>query len=187
MLGPPIGMEVAMNEHAVSRVVRTNAGMCGIWRPESFDFDDFEDWEDWATEDRNIAASVASGLFVPINVGGDGVFQIAVRWGQDTGLTASERQCLLAASDPYLLVSDGRLVLGGLEDVGDVQLAESNGILVDPGRYAVTVNLIDWKADPPSVDASGKPTENALPDFVVIIESASDGPYRTAVKTFGEG
>jgi hypothetical protein len=173
-----------VSENDISRIVRTNAGICALWRPESFDFEEFEDWEDWATEDRNLIASAASGLFVPINVGGDGVFQIVVRWGRDAGLTALEQRCLLVVSEPYLVVSQGRLVLGGLEDVGDAEFASSNSIEIAAGRYAVSVNLIDWKADPASVDASGKPTENALPDFVVVVESASGGPYRTAVKTF---
>lgn len=173
-----------MSENDISRIVRTNAGMCALWQPESFEFDEFEDWEDWATENQNLTASATSGLFVPINVGGDGVFQIAVRWDRDAGLIESEQRCLLAVSDPYLVVSQGRLVLGGLEDVGDAEFASSNAIPIAAGRYAVTINLIDWKADLPSVDSSGKPTENALPDFVIVIEPAIDGPYRTEVQTF---
>jgi hypothetical protein len=173
-----------MNQNEISRTVRTNAGMCGLWQPESFEFDDFEDWEDWATEDENIAASVVSGHFVPINVGGDGVFQIVVRWGPDTGLGSTEQQYLLVASDPYLLVSEGRFALGGLEDVGDAELVSSNSAPLAAGRYSVTVNLIDWKADPASVDSSGKPTKNALPDFVVVIGPASNVSFRTKVQTF---
>jgi hypothetical protein len=38
----------------ISCVVRTNAGMCAIWQPESFDFEEFEDWEDWATENASL-------------------------------------------------------------------------------------------------------------------------------------
>ena len=173
-----------MAEHEILRVVRTSAGMCALWQPEAFDFVQFEDWENWATEDRNIVESISSGLIVPINVGGDGVFQISVRWGRGAGLTAPERLCLLGSSEPYLLVSDGWFALGGLEDVGDAEFASANKNALAVGRYSVTVHLIDWEMDPASVDSSGRPTENALPDFVVVIGTAIDGAFRTRVRTF---
>jgi len=78
---------------------------------------------DWATEDERIEASIRSGLFVPVNVGGDGVFQVVVWWGAGTGLTAEERRFLVVSSEPYRLVSTGDFVLGGLEDVGDTEFA----------------------------------------------------------------
>lgn len=173
-----------MTKREISRVVRTNAGMCALWQPESFNFEEFEDWEDWATENWNIAGSIASGLVVPVNVGGDGVFQVAVRWDDSAGLTEAEQRCLLVSSDPYLLISVGWFVLGGLEDVGDAEFASANRAPLAEGRYSVTVHLIDWKVDPTSVDAFGNPAENALPDFVVVIGAAAVGPFRTKVQTF---
>jgi hypothetical protein len=177
-------MERIVVESEVSRVVRTNAGMCAVWQPEAFEFDEFEDWEDWATVDQNLVDSAVDGLFVPVNVSGDGVFQVAVRWGKDASLTESEQRCLLASSDPYLFLSKGWFVFGGLEDVGDREFTSAKKISLAAGRYAAAVHLIDWKMDPASVDATGRPTESALPDFVVIIGSASDGPFRVKTRTF---
>ena len=177
-------MKAAMTDCEISRVVRTNAGMCALWQPESFEFEEFEDWEDWATDDQNLVVSTVSGLFIPVNVGGGGVFQIAVHWGEGAGLTASEQQHLLVSSEPYMLISRGWFVLGGLEDVGDADFTSGNQVPLVPGRYAVTIHLIDWKADPASVDEVGKPTESALPDFVITLGIDSGGPYRTKVQTF---
>ncbi|MEV0971032.1 hypothetical protein [Microtetraspora glauca] len=173
-----------MTEREISRLVRTNAGMCALWRPESFEFEEFEEWEDWATDNRNLVDSMISGDFVPINVGGDGVFQVSVRWGENVRLAEDEHRCLLVSSDPYLLLSEGWFVVGGLEDVGDVAFSSANRVYLPRGRYAVRVHLIDWKIDPASVDAGGQPTQAALPDFVILIASESGGPYRTKVQTF---
>lgn len=158
--------------------------MCVIWQPESFSFPEFEDWEDWATEDENVAESVGAGTVVPINVGGDGVFQIVVRWGEGGDLTDRERAFVLVSSEPYLLVSEGSFALGGLEDVGDAEPKAENFVSLAKGRYAVQVHLVDWKADPGSVDSNGKPGPDALPDFVVLIGDEVAGPYRTSVQTF---
>jgi len=158
--------------------------MCAVWQPQAFSFDDFEGWEDWATEDGRLGEPISSGIFVPINVGGGGVFQIIVRWGAGAGLTEPERQCLVASSDPYLFISRGCLALGGLEDCGNVESGSSSFVEVADGRYSVRIDLIDWKADPRSLDSSGRPTKNALPDFVVSLGPGSSGSYRTTVNTF---
>ena len=52
-----------MSAVGVTRVVRTSAGLCAMWQPESFRSleDDFELWEDWATEDREIESRSAEG------------------------------------------------------------------------------------------------------------------------------
>jgi YD repeat-containing protein len=46
--------------------------------------------------------------------------------------------------------------------------------------------LVDWKAEPNSMDENGKPTADALPDFVVEVnvESAPLPAYRRKVETF---
>ncbi|MEV0897243.1 hypothetical protein [Actinoplanes sp. NPDC049802] len=173
-----------MTEGELSRVVRTNAGLCAMWQPESFDFAEFEDWEDWVTDHSNVADAIRNGLLVPLNVGGDGVWQILVRWGENPRLAESEQRVLLVSSEPYLVVSKGRLELGGLEDVGETS-PKDNVIPVGEGRFQVEAHLIDWKADPGSVDPSGKPAAAALPDFVVLIRPDAGGPYRTEISSFG--
>jgi hypothetical protein len=158
--------------------------MCAIWQPETFEFAEFEDWEDWATENEEIVNSIRAGSFVPINVGGDGVFQVIVRWNNGAQLTEAERRCLVASSAPYLFISKGSFALGGLEDVGDAEFASTNQVMVDVGRYTVRIHLIDWKLDPESVAPSGKPTPTALPDFVVLLSEDEGGPYRTEIQSF---
>jgi hypothetical protein len=92
----------------ISRVVRTNAGMCAVCQSDSFHFQEFEGWEDWATENASLAASVREGVFVPVNVGGDGVFHVVVRWGDGAERAEAERRYVPASSDPYAFVpADG--------------------------------------------------------------------------------
>jgi hypothetical protein len=177
-----------LQELDVSRTVPTNAGMSGIWQPEAFaHIADLDSWEDDVAEDSALVRHIRAGEFVPINVGGDGAFQIAVR-GRTGPETLSEREVRyrLISSEPYLLVSHGMLELGGLESVGNYSGAAKSGIPLTAGRYEVIIHLIDWKAEPGAADSSGKSAANALPDFVVEISSAqqADIPYRSDVQTF---
>lgn len=158
----------------VSHLVSTDSGMCALWQPEHFDgVTSLDEWEDEVAEDAALERHIAAGAFVPVNVGGDGAFRVIVRAG---GLTHPERAVRLVSSEPaYLLVSQGQVALGGLEDVG----AEGDPILLPlaAGRYSVTVHLIDWQA-------VASPAEGALPDFVVEIGADSGAPYRASTESF---
>jgi hypothetical protein len=59
--------------------------------------------------------------------------------------------------------------------------------MLDAGRYAAVVHLVDWQAEPGSRGSDGNPSESALPDFIVeIFSGLPDGyEYRTKVETFG--
>ena len=83
-------------------------------------------------------------------------------------------------------MSDGTLELGGLEGVGNYTGADTIDIPLDKGRYTTVVYLVDWQAEPGSQDPNGKPTSNALPDFIVEIspELPTGATYRTSVATF---
>ncbi|MEV4640470.1 hypothetical protein AB0J80_24315 [Actinoplanes sp. NPDC049548] len=162
-----------------SHVARTDAGMCALWQPEHFTaVTDLDSWENEVAEDDRLVAHMRDGAFVPLNVGGDGSWQVVVRRG---GLTARESRYRLVSSEPYLLVSRGAVALGGLEDVGD---DPPTMLPLEAGRYAVTVHLIEWDAEPGALGPEGNPTERALSDFVVEVGAAGDGPYRTRVETF---
>jgi hypothetical protein len=158
--------------------------MCALWQPESFWFAEFEDWEDWATEDPNLIDAITRGVFVPVNIGADGAYQIDVRWTEDASLTGRERNCLVVSSEPYLLISQGWFALGGLEDVGDAEATAASRMPLPAGRYDVTVHLIDWKLEPDSVGPDGRPSASALSDFVVLVAPAGDGPHRTELLSF---
>jgi hypothetical protein len=173
--------------HNTVAVLKTDVGMCGLWRPEAFVFRDADDWEDWAAENSRIEESIRAGAFVPLNVGGDGAFQVCLRYGTTSPtLTDEERQYVIVASQPYLLLSNGAIVMGGIEDVGEKGIPEGRRIALAPGRYSVVVHLIDWKAAPNAIGPDGRPSASALPDFVVLAaeESTGSARYRQSVDTF---
>jgi hypothetical protein len=157
--------------------------MCGLWQPEGFaDVLGIGDWEDRVADSEALGRRITDGLFVPLNVGGDGGWQVDLR---SDGLSSRKERHLLVSSDPYLLVSEGVVELGGLEQVGRYS-GGAVRIPLRPGRYRVCVNLIEWDAEPGSTRADGSPTSEALPDFVVIAEPESHrtAGYRVHLETF---
>jgi hypothetical protein len=164
--------------------------MLALWEPRCFEtVVDYNTWEEELLEDEDILCHIQAGALVPVNVGGDGAFAVLVRSGRvdaPAWLTERESAHQLVASQPYLFISRGRVLVGGIEAVsGDV----SDGVIehsVPEGRYAVVVHLIDWQAEPGCQDGEGQPVPGALPDFVVLINPArpDQGPYRAAVQTF---
>lgn len=172
----------------VSRAVATDAGLFGIWRTSTFaHVSELDQWEDEVAEDSALSRQIAAGAFVPINIGGGGAFQVVVRGTEYPGqLNERERGYLLVSSEPYLLVSDGELELGGLEGVGNYSGAETVEIPLDSGRYAAVVHLLDWQAEPGSRTSDGKPSPGALPDFIVeiFLDTSERSEYRTKVETF---
>ncbi|WP_175611220.1 hypothetical protein [Mycobacterium sp. SP-6446] len=173
-------------EWELSEPVRTDAGMFAIWQPERFGaITDFESWEDEVSEDAALLRHIDAGAFVPIYIGGDGAFQFAVRGGQTRpGLTDREQRYRLVSSEPYLFVSRGSARLGGLEAVGWDD-GDFVALPLPPGRYAVHVHLIEWNAEPGAAGPDGKPTANALPDFVIEISNPVGAErFRTSLQTF---
>lgn len=172
----------------VTGVMATDAGMCGLWSPASFaGVVDYDTWEPELLEDEDIVRHITAGSFVPINVGGDGAFQVLARVGSvpaTADLTSRERRYLLVSSDPYLFVTPGDARISGIEHVGAD--AEAGVHLPLPaGRWRVTVALLDWNAEPGQRDAEGRPAPTALPDFTLLIDpDPGTGPYRTGIRTF---
>lgn len=171
-----------------SHAVTTSAGLCGLWRPARFaQVTELASWEDEVADDSALTRHISAGAFVPINVGGNGAFQVTVRGTEAHGrLSDREQNYLLGSSEPYLLVSDGAVELGGLEAVGSYSGADKVEIPLESGRYAVVVHLVDWQAESGALDENGKPSLNAFPDFIVEIfdELPGGGTYRTKMETF---
>lgn len=166
-----------------SYTVSTNAGMCGLWQPEHFaHVSDLDAWETEVSEEAALERCIRAGVFVPINVGGDGVFQVTLRAGERTSI---EEGYTLVSSEPYLFISKGSIALGGIEDVGGY-IGGGEEVPLVAERYMVTVHLIDWKVAPESVDPAGRPNESSLPDFVIEIRTEKSSPcrYRTSIATF---
>ncbi|GAA2779881.1 hypothetical protein GCM10010452_04630 [Crossiella cryophila] len=177
--------------------------MLAIWAPE--EFAGIVDQQSWVAElgtEEGIRARIAAGGLVPINIGGNGAWEVVLRVGGPEapaggmGLSAREERYVMLSSEPYLLVCHGMVHVGGIEEVSG--RPADTGLPLPPGRYSVSVHLIEWDAEPGSRDADGQPTADALPDFVVLLEldyrlgarvppvgSGLAPVYRREVLTFG--
>lgn len=167
----------------------TDSGMFGLWSPAAFgDVVDYDTWETALLENEDIARHIAAGVFVPINIGFDGAFQIAARVGSISApaeFTDRERRYLFLSSDPYLFISTGAAVISGIEHVNG---AADTGLQVPlpAGRWSVTIAVIAWDDEPGQKDEQGRPLPTALSDFTLLINPEQDpaSPYRTKVATF---
>ena len=173
----------------VSGVMATDAGMGAVWVPGSFDgIVDYDTWESELLQDGDIAQHITRGALVPVNIGGDGAFQVVARTGDSSApaqLSDRARKFVAVTSEPYLLITNGDAVISGIEHVA----AEPNDGMRVPlpaGRWSVTIYLIDWEAEPGQADDAGRPAPTALPDFTILInpEDQADREYRTQVQTF---
>jgi hypothetical protein len=173
-----------------SCTLATDAGMHALWVPEPFaDIHDYDTWDKELGEDPDIQRHVVNGNLVPINIGSDGVFAFIVRVGDDrepAGLSEREAQYLAVSSQPYLLATQGRALLSGIEHI-DAEPSESrtHAVHLTRGRCSVTIHLIDWKAEPNATGPDSAPADHALPDFVVLINPAQFATgHRTKLTTF---
>lgn len=170
---------------------RTDAGMCALWNPKRFaTVVDYNTWEAALLDDDDIVRHIQHGDLVPVYIRSDGAWGFTVRIGPpDQVLTERERRYLAVSSEPYLYVSDGELCVSGLEHVSadpDDRLGTTTRIALPSGRYQVTVHMLDWDKEPGARDSAGKPTAQALPDFVVLVspESTPRPSYRMRLETF---
>lgn len=167
----------------------TDAGLFGLWSPPAFgSIVDYDSWEAALLEDDDIVGHIRAGVFVPINIGGDGAFQFLARVGspaEPARLTEREQKYVVVVSEPYLFVAIGGAVVSGIEHVG-AEPAAGLRIPLPAGRWQVAVALIDWGAEPGQRDSEGKPKPGALPDFTLLInaELGTVDEYRTRVDTF---
>lgn len=170
-------------------VMATDAGMFGLWSPASFsDVVDYDTWELQLLEDEDIVRHIVAGAYVPVNIGGDGAFQVVARIGSidcPASLTERERQYLLVSSEPYLFITTGRAVISGIEHV-EAEPDQGLHISLPAGRWSVTISLIEWVAEPGQKDDAGFPAPTPLPDFTLLInpEPGTTGKFRTRVETF---
>lgn len=156
-------------------LVATDAGMQVLWHRKPFSHVvDYDTWEEELLDDGGIVGHIAAGSMVPLSNGVDGAWEFIVRWGAEASLTDAELQAVEARSEPYLLVSETDVRVGGIEHItGNAEDDEGFAVPLPPGRWSVTVHLID-------ADALGE----AL-DFVVLIKPAAAGEsYRQAVEPF---
>ncbi len=168
---------------------RTDAGLLCLWRPAAFAaVVDDPTWDRELGDDADILRHIATGDFVPINIGADGAFEIEVRVGSadsPAALGERERSHLEVSSQPYRFTCDGELRLSGVEHVYGTPDDNVARLDLIPGEYAVVVHLVAWDREPGMLTAAGTPSPEALPDFVVTVNPATQPTtYRTLVETF---
>lgn len=168
----------------------TDSGMTCLWNPAAFEeVVDYDTWETQLLEDKDIRRHMNAGAFVPINIQADGVYEIEVRVGTAAApavISDRETKYLTVASEPYLFRSAGTLCVSGIEFV-EHEPGDGVGVLALPeGDYAVTVHLVAWDDEPGLKKKDGSPKNEALPDFVALLNPAGSGEtkYRTKVETF---
>ena len=93
------------------------------------------------------------------------------------------RYLTVSSPQPYLFVSTGKAYVTGIEHV-DSQPVPAAAVALGAGRWACSVHLIDWEAEPGMATDDG-PHPDALPDFVVLVNPVEPGEsYRTDFLSF---
>jgi hypothetical protein len=186
--GAPVEEVPAIAPTSRTFVVSTDAGMLAVWNPRQFaTIVDYDTWERELLEDKNILRHVRDGNLVPINIGRDFAAGVTVRIEPLAYPKLSEREAryLFLSSEPYLYVSDGGMCVSGFESI-DRDPDPSRVISIAPGRYQVTIHMLDWDDEPGAKDGSGRPTANALSDFLILVspEPTPNSVYRVELETF---
>lgn len=164
----------------------TNSGMLCLWDRAAFaGISDYTSWEKELCEDADIIRHISAGSLVPVSSGSDGASAAELRVFPDTLLTARENEYILVPSRPYLLNTAGSIGLSGLEHVSGGVDRSAHYLQIAPGRYSVTVNLMDWEAENGARGTDGKPSAGALPDFIITLTPAApDAVFRTDIQPF---
>lgn len=174
----------------VNALIATSSGMFAVWDVAAFEhITDYDEWESSLLEDEDIIRQIEAGHLVPVNIQSDGAFQFVVRVGEAQNpetLSDRERQYLVASSESYLLVSQGKIAVSGIERIERDVTDDTPQFNLPDGRYSALVSLIDWASEPGMKGAEGNPSPEALPDFVVLLNPEVTGQqiYRSRIQTF---
>ena len=170
-----------------NNVFLTDTGMLGLWDFSTYQhIEDYDTWEPEFVEDEDIIRNIKNATYVPINIQSDGVFCVEAKLFDEAKLSQREQTYLTVSSQPYLLKTNGKIALSGMETVGKSPIHNIKTFDVAAGEYVVQIHLIAWDQEPGSKGPDGKPTDNALPDFIVFI-SPNEGTiksFRQDVETF---
>lgn len=173
----------------IKKAVSTSSGMWGLWDYEEYRVVvTYEDWDALFCEDDAIKQQIAKAKFVPINIQSDGCFQFRVKI--DETLSSREKQYIFVQSQEYLFESSGQVVLSGIEAINRT-VSDRDGIMFNlrRGKYSVSICIVDWKEELKMKLFDETPSSDALPDFIVLINSSIDEQmeYRQELETFNKG
>ena len=158
------------------KVLDTRSDMWCVWNPEiGKGINSYDEWEDKFYEDINLIEFIKKQLFVPININRSGSFEFSVRINDSNNLTPREKNCFIISSNNYLIKSDGKLYISGIEyieeTVNDIHVLE---IKSNTGIYNIRIDLIDWKKETENINLDGTSKENALSDFLIHINLSNE-------------
>jgi hypothetical protein len=168
------------------KVLATDSGMWGIWDYYTYShIDSYEDWDKIFYENINIEKQIVQNTFVPINIRQDGSFEFQVKINDK--LDNREEKYLLVKSKPYLFQTAGKIKLCGIEKI-EKNIKENDCLTLDieKGKYTINICLIQWDQEPNMRLENGTPKPNALPDFIVLINSVENEniEYNKNIETF---
>jgi hypothetical protein len=155
------------------QTLTTGSAMFGLWERRCFEsVVDYDSWSDELLDDEDIERHTAAGHFVPITNYSDGAFEFEVRIGtssEQCAINERERTYATESSEPYLFRSEGELNISGIEFVGATLASDVGHLNIPAGDYTVTVYQIAWADEPGATDDEGNPTDETLPDFLVVV------------------
>lgn len=165
----------------------TMSGMWALWDYETYkDVNDYDKWEPLFCDDEDILRQIMQNSFVPVYISEDGCRSFVLK--VDEELNEREKQYTVASSDEYFFHSNGKVVLSGIDSIDTNINNDVMEINLPEGNYSVSVYLLAWDEELGAYLENGEVSPNALPDFVLIVNSNADSnkEYRKRIDTFSE-
>ena len=172
----------------LEKTLSTGCGMWALWDYEEYkNITSYEEWENLFLSDNDIIKQISNSKFVPIYIHTDGIFQFRVKINEQ--LSEREQKYVIATSEEYLIKTEGRLYLSGIEYIGN-EVKEDEGIRLNlkSDSYSVKIHIIEWDKEPGMRLEDGSASIEALPDFTILInkENKANKKYRQKLDTFDE-
>ena len=172
--------------NSLEKDISTMSGMWALWDYEEYkNISSVEEWEKSFLEDSDIEKQIDISKIVPININSDGCFKFRIKINE--ALNERENKYVLAKSNEYLFKSSGTAILSGIENIAkNISDDECLKAILPNGTLSVVIYLIEWDAEPKMQLKNGNPAPNALPDFIVSINTTTDisKEYRKSIETF---
>lgn len=150
-----------------------------LWDPHHFPMvADPESWQAQLGSEEALLGHVAGGFLVPLRTNAPGVYDLEVRvsWSDaEVGVDEREAGRVLATSGPFLFRSSGLVCFGGLEFLESMPVPEVGTLGILPGDYECRIHLVDWAEEPGCLDEEGLKSQEALPDFIVLLNPVRPG------------
>ena len=159
-------------DSSVRKTISTDAGSMFLWDQDSFsNVADYLTWSKELEDETNIRRHIEAGRIVPVSWGADQASEVVARLGAPSRMSDREKEYLLVPSQPYRFQTSGKVCISGIEMISGVPGDDVMSFEVDPGAFAVYVNMIAWMDEPGAENADGSPAPTALPDFIVYLDA----------------